>query len=197
MVEFDRLQQLWQAQTPPARTIDTTALSQAVGRYSGREERINALKLAAVVGVVGWGAFQTRQYPLALCGQALVLAGALLFLFLDWRNQHAIGRLNFAQASAGFARSAAAQLAEQREPFRRYLWLFAFFFGGGLHLMLWDVLRDRTPGSRLVVHAVWSAVLPLGYLLGRWVRILRFEKECRPLLDRLTALQQALEERAP
>ena len=194
MAGFEQLRQIWHSQSAP-HEFDTAGLRQAIGRYSKRQAWVGLVKLAAVLSAVAAGVVGAWGRPLALAGEALVLAGALVFLAIDWRNRRALERLDFTLASAEFVRGARARLEAQRDPFRRYGWLFAFFFGGGMNLMLWDALRERALGARIAIHLFWTAMLPVGYLAGRWVRTRRFDADARPLLERLAALERILGER--
>ena len=194
MVQFDELQKLWQSQPPPA--VDARALGDALGRYRTRQDRINTIKLAAILFCVATGAFKLRYEPALVCGMVLLGAAALLFLFSDWRNQRAIARLDFTQPSLAFVRAAAVRLSQQRQPFGRLFWLVLLIAGIILNWILLGALQQRPPLFRIVGHLLASAYPLLAYQFGKWVRARRFEAECRPLLDRLTALAQSLEEQA-
>jgi hypothetical protein len=196
MVRFEDLQDLWQHQQPPAGRTDTASLTRALSRYGRRQTWIFLAKLAAVVAVIGWQIAQSRGSFWALCGVALTAALAMVLLAVDWRNQRAISQLNFAEPSVEFVRNAMERLMEQREPFRKYYWPLMFFVVGAINLILGDLPDSITPLRRLAWHVICSALPFAGYEVGRRVRIRRFEAECRPLVDRLTALEHALEERS-
>lgn len=92
--------------------------------------------------------------------------------------------------SVAFVRDTVSRLREQREPFRRSYWLiFAV-------LAVFENLWAASLPVRGASH--WfAAAVPFGALeLGRRVRIRRFERECRPILDRLTAIERSLREEA-
>jgi hypothetical protein len=195
MVRFEDLQALWQHQKPPAGKADTASITRALRRYGRLQSWIIFAKLAAIIAVVGSQIERARVSAWALFAVALTAAFAMVLLTVDWRNQRAISRLNFAEPSAGFVRNAIERLIEQREPFRKYYWPFVLFLAGVINMVLLGLPRSTPPLRRLCWHLIGFALPFAVYELGRWIRARRFEAECRPLLDRLTALLHALEER--
>jgi len=105
-----------------------------------------------------------------------------------------ISRLNFAEPSAAFVRTAIDRLMEQREPFRKYYWPFMLALVVAMNLMFWSELGSRPRWSKYVWHFIGYALPFAAYPLGRELRIQRFEAECRPLVDRLVRMLEALEE---
>lgn len=195
MVRFEDLQDLWQHQQPLAARTGRASLTRALARYSRRLKWINLAKMVMVVVLLSWGMARSHRSIQVSCCLGTIGLGAIVFLALDWRNQQAISRLNFAEPSAEFVRKAIERLLEQREPYRKYYWPFVLFAAAGFNLMLLAPPNSVAPPlQRLLWHVVFSAMPFAIYELGRWVRARRFEAEARPLLDRLTALQQALEE---
>ncbi len=195
MVQFEELQRLWQSQPGPA--VDVTEITRALGFYGRRQNRLYAAKLAAVVLCVAVAATRLWRDHLALFGLGLIAVTALAILYWEWRNSRAVARLDFTQPSAGFVRAAIIRLERQREPARRPFWVLMAIAVLVLNWMVLQPLRARAPVFRLAAHLMVSLYPLLGYQAGKWVRAWRFEAECRPLLDRLAALERSLQERCP
>ena len=196
MVRFEDLQVLWQHQQPSAGRADTASITRDLARYGRRQYRIYLAKLVAITALLGWQIAHSKGSAPALCVVALMAALATVLLAVDWRNQRAISRLNFAEPSAEFVRSAIERLMEQREPFRKYYWPLMLFVVGVANFILGSLPNSITPLRRLSWHVIGSVLPFAGYELGRRVRFRLFEADCRPLVDRLTALEHALEERS-
>ena len=196
MERFEELQTLWQQHNPPAPRFDTTALTRDLRRFGRRQDAINLAKLIAVLAVISWQFAQSPRSAFVLCGLALEVVFVCLLLSVDWRNQRSIARLNFTDPSAAFVRSAIERLREQREPFRKFYWPFVLSLVGIINLIFLGLPRTVSALHRVTWHLVGSALPFAGYEIGRWVRARRFDAECLPLLRRLTAMQQALEERS-
>jgi len=195
MAEFEQLQQLWQAQRPPLASIEAASLSDALRRYSLRQNWIIAAKVLLVGGILGQAFyFLSHRSAGMIGGLSLVAAGALWALVADWRGQRAIARLNFAEPSAAFLRSAIARLRRQWNPFGPHYWPFLACMVAGMNLMFLDSLQSKTPFLRLLWHGFGTALPFAGYELGMRLRRRRFEAECRPLLERLIAMKTGLEE---
>lgn len=189
MAQFEELQQLWQHQPQPRHRLplrDAAALSTAFRRYGRRHDLINICKAAVVVFQLIFLVTQLRHRPVALFGGCLADFCAVLFLVRDWRTQRAIARLNFAAPSMDFLRNALARLEAQRNPFRIrefYIAMGGFWIGCNL------IFASRWPDitlARAAADLAFTTATPFAaYALGRWVRGKRFEKECRPLIERL------------
>jgi hypothetical protein len=195
MAQFEQLQELWQKQQILRVADLDPALVQAFRRFGRRQDWINAGKLVLVSLILGQALAFARHSFWMVVGLAVVAAGAYLMLVLDWRSQRAIARLDFAAPSVDFVRDAIARLKNQWQPFGRNYWIFLGCFVAGTNLTLLGALHTRTPLMRLVTHLAGSVLPCGGYEIGRRIRRIRFEHECRPLLDRLAALQSALGER--
>ena len=192
MAEFEELQQLWQRQPRRATPLnDAAELTNAFRRYGRRHDLIYLGKTVVI-------AFQLilllslLRHPLAIFGACLADFSAILFLVSDWRTQRAIARLNFAAPSLEFLRSAVARLEEQRNPFRsRHLFIALGGFWVGLGLMLADVWRQMP--LPVLALAIITAAPFLGYAQAVRIRRKRFEKRCRPLIERLESVLQTME----
>jgi hypothetical protein len=196
MAQFEELQQLWQQQ--PERAIallDAAALSSAFRRYGRRHDLINVGKVILIACQLIFLVAQLRHRPLALFGACLADFSAILFLVSDWRTQRAIARLNFAEPSVGFLRTAIARLNAQRNPFRtREFYIAMGGFWIGCNLMFTSHWRQMTLLRAFTGVAFTTATPFAAYAFGRWVRGKRFEKECRPLIDRLESVLRTIEE---
>jgi hypothetical protein len=195
MAQFEELQQLWQRQPQSAAPPhDAVALSHAFRRYGRRHDAIYFAKTIVIGCLLIFLLSLLRHRPLAAFGASLTVFSGILFMVSDWRAQRAIARLNFAEPSVAFLRSALAQLSAQRNPFRTRE--FNIAMGGiwiGCNLVLATTEPYITLFSALPHFAYSTAIIFGAYALGRWVRRNRFEKECRPLIDRLEALLQTME----
>jgi hypothetical protein len=197
MAEFEKLQELWR-QLPAPRTtpVDAMALTRAVGRYGRRQKWINIAKLALVVPLLSWAFARSHPSGWVAVGLVIVIVQVAVLLTIDWRNQRAVSRMNFAQPSAAFVRHAIGQLMEHREPFRKHFWPFLISLCTGTNLMVLGMAAQSPMSWRIFWHLFASLFPFLAYYGGAQVRRKRFDIECRSLVARLTAMQQALEERS-
>ena len=195
MAQFDELQQLWQRQPNPTMPPgDAAALSHAFRRYGRRHDLIYLGKTIVIACQLIFLVSILRHRPLALFGACLADFSAILFMISDWRTQRAIARLNFAAPSVAFLRSALARLHAQRNPFRSPE--FRIAMGGvwiGCNLIVASHWARMTLSDALLAHALMSATPFAGYAFGRWIRGKRFEKECRPLIERLDRVLEIME----
>jgi hypothetical protein len=195
MAQFEELQQLWQRQAQSAiPPHDAAELSHAFRRYGRRHDAIYFVKTIVIGCLLIVLLSLLRHRPLAAFGASLTVFSGILFMVSDWRSQRAIARLNFAEPSVAFLRSALARLHAQRNPFRTREFYIAM---GGTWIGCSLILASHWPQeaiSSLLPGFVAIAALPFAaYALGRWVRRKRFEEVCRPLIDRLEAVLQTME----
>ena len=195
MAEFEALQQLWQRHPQSAMAPhDAAALSNAFRHYGRRHDLIYLGKAIVIGCLLILLLSLLRQRALAAFGACLVVLSGILFLISDWRAQRAIARLNFAAPSVEFLRSAIARLHAQRNPFRTREFYIAM--GGiwtGCNLMFASMENPMTLSSALYALA-FSTAMPFGaYAFGRRIRRKRFEKQCRPLIDRLERVLEIME----
>jgi hypothetical protein len=194
MAPFEELQQLWQGQAQRSVSRrDAAALSSGFRRYGRRQDLIFLGKTVIIACQLIFLVWLLRHRPLALFGACIADFGAILFMVSDWRTQRAIARLNFAEPSVEFLRSALARLEAQRNPFRRREFFIAMggvWIGCNLMLTKWS---QRTFAGVLGVLAFTTALPFAAYGVGRWIRGRRFEMECRPLIDRLQSVLRTLE----
>jgi hypothetical protein len=199
MAQFEELQQLWQRQPQSAAPPhDAAALSHAFRRYGRRHDAIYFVKAIVIACMLILLLSLLRHRPLAAFGASLTVFSGILFMVSDWRAQRAIARLNFAEPSVAFLRSALARLYAQRNPFRTSEFYVAM--GGiwiGCNLMLSTMEFPMTLFRALYHFAYTTAIILAAYALGRWVRGKRFEKECRPLILRLEAVLETMEADRP
>src|SRR5258707_15513238 len=107
MAPFEELQQLWKGRTQlavPQR--DAAALSRYLRRYGRPHDLIFLGKTVVVACQLIFLVVLLRPRPLALFGACIADFSAILFMISDWRTQRAIARLNFAEPSVEFLRSA-------------------------------------------------------------------------------------------
>jgi hypothetical protein len=200
MAPFDELQSLWQSQQAPAAVAperEAVSLAQAFRRYGRRQDAINigkfvllALQLFLVVG-------RLRHDPLQMFGLTLADCSAVYFILSEWRSQRAIARLNFAAPSRDFVRNAIARLTAQRHPFKgRQMFIMMGGFWLGCTAMLVAGLKEMGLTKFLIREAAIT-VLPFVLVpFGNYLRAKRWNHECRPLVERLTALLEATQERS-
>ena len=196
MAQFEELQQLWQQQ--PQRTMppgDAAALSSAFRRYGRRHDLINLGKVIVIACQLIFLVSQLRHRPLALFGACVADFSAILFMVSDWRTQRAIARLDFGAPSVAFLRTAIARLSAQRNPFRtREFYIAMGGFWIGCNLMFASHWPQMTLSRAFTALAFTTATPFAAYAFGRWIRGKRFEKECRPLIDRLESLLKTMED---
>jgi hypothetical protein len=195
MAQFEELQQLWRRQPPPAMAPHHAAeLSGALRRYGRRHDLIylgKAFVIACQLALLVW---LLRHRPLALFGACLADFSAILFLISDWRSGRAIGRLNFAAPSVDFLRDSLARLHAQRHPFgTREFYIAICGFSVGCGLLLASVWPRMTLSQDVLLLAVLAAEAFGGYALAVRIRRNRFEKRCRPLIERLESVLQIME----
>jgi hypothetical protein len=196
MAEFEQLQHLWQAQRSPLLTaMEAAPLSEALRRFSRRQHWIIAFKVLLVGGILGQAFYQLANRSAGtIGGLVLVGAGSLWAVIADWRGQRAISRLNFAEPSAAFLRTAIEKIRRQWDPFGPHYWPFLACMVAGMNLMFLDSMQSKTPVMRLLWHSFGTALPFAGYEIGLRLRRRRFEVQCRPLLDRLIDMKAGLEE---
>jgi len=195
MGQFEQLQELWQQQPQPRMApVDGEALTRAFARYGRRQDWINIAKIVAIATVMVWELAHLRRSALSLAGLAMVAAVAATLVAIDWRSQRVISRLNFAEPSAAFVRTTIGRLMEQRDPFRKYCWPFMLTMVAAMNLMFWSTLGSNPTWSKYAWHFIGSGMPFPAYAVGRRFRIQRFEAECRPLVDRMVRMLEALEE---
>jgi hypothetical protein len=198
MVPFEELQELWQSQ--PAAIAEPAALraaelTEAFRRYGRRQSYINVVRLGAVLFQIVWILVKTVRTPLTLCALGLLVLGESVYLFSDWRNQLGIARLNFTGPSLEFVRTSIQRLSEQRNPLRRHFWLLVVTVAGGMNLLALARGQHFTLLERLAYHLTACAAPFAAVVLGLKIRGKRWRYECLPLVERLRAIEHALEER--
>jgi hypothetical protein len=188
MTRFEDLQELWQGQPGPAvASADIAALTRSLHIYGQRQKWVFGGKLLAVSSILGWSLARCHR-PNQIAGLVLVGVAAAMLLTVELRNQRRISKLDFTAPSLPFVRGAIATLKGQINPFRRVYWLFMATVVLSMNL----VLGSAPP---IWVRLIASSLPFGGVELGLWVRRKRLADECRPLLQQLSAMQAALEER--
>jgi hypothetical protein len=189
MAQFDKLQELWQQQSGPAvSAADAARLAQSMQAYRRRQAWINAGKTVVIAAVFAGTISRARLTPGAIVGFSLIGLAAAALLIREFRSQQAIASLDFGAPSLGFVRETIARLNDHRESIRRYYWPMMGSMVIGLNLIL-------TGTHRLWPRILASGLPFLAFELGMRVRRRRFEVECRPLLEQLSAMRAALEDR--
>ena len=199
MAQFEDLQQLWQRQPRRAMPLaDAAALRHVFRRYGRRQDAINLVKTIVIASQLIFLLSQLRHRPLAAFGACVADFSAILFLISDWRAQRAIARLNFAEPSVAFLRSALARLHAQRDPFHtREFYIAMGGVGIGCILLIANLQLDVPLLLTLPAYGFAAVTMFAAFALGRWVRRERFEKECRPLIDRLETVLETMEADRP
>jgi hypothetical protein len=188
MAQFEKLQELWQAQAaPPVRVEDTLHVTRSLREYGRRQSVINTVKTLIVMAILTWSATRFPATPRPIVGFALIGLASLSLIVRDWRTQRDIARSDFSAPSLRFIEERIARLKEQRDPYRRYYWAVMAAVVMGMNL------ADES--HRWWVRLPFSALPFLGFEAGMWVRRKRFEAECLPLIEKLSAMRRSFEER--
>lgn len=196
MVEFDELRQLWQKQAQPDSALapDGRAMSEVLRRFHRRQTVINCLRASLLLFMAIFVPIRNHMGPTAVAGVALLFVGMTIYLVEDWRNQIGIARLDFAKPSAGFVESSLLRLRDMRYPFRRTFWVLIVSMVCGMNLITWSAEHHSTVFKTALMHSNATAFPFLAYWLGVKIRAKRFDLECGPILEKLLAMRQAMEE---
>ncbi len=198
MVEFDELRQLWQKQAQPetVMALDGRAMSEVMRRFHRRQTVINCVRAASLVFMAIWAPLKAHMALHVIVGIGLIAIGAAIFLTDDWRNQLGIARLDFTKPSSDFVESSLERLNDMRYPFRRTFWAFLITMVVGFNVMWWSPANHTSLFRTVVVHSNATAFPFLAYWLGAKIRAKRFDVECRPIVEKLLSMKQALAERS-
>lgn len=193
MGEFERLQALWQSQEA-ASGPSVADLMRGVRRHSRKHLGIYAVKTVLVLALTVVMVAAVRESALAMAGVILVVAGAAVTIGIDWMAHVTLARLEFTAPASGFARAAIQKLRRLERP--RGVQYAALLLGpvAGLNLMELALLHDLAWEWRVSAHLGLSLAVLAGAWGGLRVRSRRFERETRPLIERLEAFE---EERFP
>jgi hypothetical protein len=186
METFEELQALWQNQTTPSR-ISVEDLMRHVRSHSRKHVTIFAVKSTAVAMLTVVMLAVVRGSPAVLAGVLLVAAGAAVTLAVDWMAHVTLARLEFTAPAAGFVSTALQRLRRLARP--RPVQYAAVLAGliGGLNVMEAALLHGVPWEWRLAAHLFLSTLAMVAGWGGLRVRARRFERETRPLIDRLEA----------
>lgn len=194
MVEFDELRQLWQKQAQPdyALALDGRAMREVLRRFHRRQTVINCLRASLLLFMAIFVPIRAHMAPAVVAGIAFLFVGAAIYLVEDWRNQIGIARLDFTKPSVGFVETSLRRLEDMRYPFRRTFWVFLVSVVCGMNLISWP--HHSTVFKTVLMHTNATAFPFLAYWLAAKVRAKRFDLECRPIMEKLLAMRQAVEE---
>jgi len=186
METFEELQALWRNQTTAPR-ISVEDLMRRVRGHSRKHLTIFAAKTTAVAVLTGVMLSVLRGSPAALAGALLVAAGAAVTLGVDWMAHATLARLEFTAPAAGFVSAALQKLRRLARP--RPVQYAGFLAGlvAGLNVMVAALLHGVPWGWRLAAHLFLSMLAIVAGWVGLRVRARRFERETRPLIERLEA----------
>jgi hypothetical protein len=184
MPDFEELQVLWQSQGegPGPRAED---LVRDLRRHGRKHALIYTVKGIVVLAMAAVMLVVVRDAPMARAGVMMVLAGAAAIMAVDSLAHRVVGRLEFTDSASAFARAAAAALRRLEKPHRaQYL---AFLLGplAGLNVLEAHYLRGSDWEVRLAMHLGLSLFSLGAFWAGFRVRSRRYERETRPLLERL------------
>lgn len=197
MVEFDELRHLWQSQAQPdsSLALDGRAMSDVLRRFHRRQTIINCFRASLLLFLVIYAPIKTHLALHAIAGIALVGIGLTIYLVEDWRNQIGIARLDFTKPSADFVESSIQRLRDMRYPFRKTLWIFLVCAIAGFNA-LWATPEHHATVYKAILYHASATVFPfVSVWLGAKIRAKRFDLECRPIVEKLLSMRQALEER--
>jgi hypothetical protein len=196
MVPFEELKELWQSQPVALAEPDAqraAELTAAFRRYGRRQNYINSVRLGSLLVMIVW-VLKANRTPLILSGLSLIVLGVSVYLFSDWRNQLGIARLNFTEPSLEFVRTTLKRLFGQRDPMRPHFWFLVVTLAGGMNLLVLANDARLAPLERVAQHLSACAAPFAMYVLGLRIRGKRWRYECLPLVERLRAIERALEE---
>lgn len=196
MAPFDELQVLWQSQsTPLPPRFDAAAVTNEFRRYGRRQDIINIFKSILLAGALIQVLSVARHRPLFLFAFSVILFSGVLALIAEWRNQRAIASFDFTAPSIPFVRDTLARLHQQRNPLRTRE--FTILFGAifiGYNLLVINSYSKWTVPQRILGHTIATVFPVIIYFFARQVRAHRWNKECAPLVERLTLLLDTLGE---
>ncbi len=188
MARLEELQELWQSQPQGAQAVDSRGMHVALRRFGRRQNLIYTVKAVLVVAV-GWLGLRSLKFSaISAAGTALLAGGAMAILIADWRRQLSIARLDFAKPSAGFVESVLERLHNSNMAFRKLMWLYMIPVCVGVNLLF--------VANSIAAHLAATLGPLAGCAVGLKLRAKRFAGEYRPIIERLTAMKEALEERA-
>jgi len=195
MVEFDELRHLWQSQHTPdtPRALDGRAMTEVLRRFHRRQTVINCVRCALLLFALIWAPLHTED-SVKLAGVMLVLIGAAIYMFIDWRNQVGVANLDFTRPSVEFVENGIERLRDVRNPFRRTFWCFIGTTAVGFNLMHLTPAHPVSWEWRVVNHASATALPFAAYWLGLWIRRKRIEKDVQPIEEKLFSMRESLQE---
>lgn len=196
MVEFEELRQLWQKQVQPdsALALDGRSMTDILRRFHRRQTIFNCVRASMLLFMIVWVPLNAHMAGTVTAGIAFLGVGLTIYLVEDWRNQIGIARLDFTKPSAGFVESSIQRLHDMRYPFRRTFWVFIVSAVVGMNLLTWAPAHHATVYRTVLTHTNATAFPFFAYWLGSKIRAKRFDLECRPIMEKLLAMRQALEE---
>jgi hypothetical protein len=220
MANFDELQTLWQSQASlplrlPASAlpggvrqarqhldtfdvwveIQPSTLSGALRRLGRKQDIINIVKALLIVFAFVNTLVNAAGRPVVFMVSMAILFVAAVGVFIEWRIQRGIARLDFSACSVDFVRNAIARMQAQRNPYHTpaYVALFAAVFVG-YNLLVVAAWPKLPMERRIFWHAMTVMAPAASYALGRWIRARRFNSGYRPVIERLRLLLELLEE---
>src|SRR5215472_11715228 len=95
-LQFEALQAVWQNQPQPTiEAPDVTRLTESLRRYVRRIRLVYAIKLVLVAAVVAFSVRHSMSSPPATASIIFVAAVGSVLLYVDWRSQRTLARLDF------------------------------------------------------------------------------------------------------
>lgn len=194
MEQFDALQALWKRHgSRDASGLLAGALAARLKRYGRYELSIGMLKIglvsAAVVPAVWWLLRARPASPVMTAGVLWSAAAIGALVILQWREQRALARLDYAAPSAEFINAAIDTLERVQSSAVTHAQFLAGALIIGLNAIAWGSAVPAGPLARTLVHAACT-LLPLGaYRVGVAVRRGRAEKALGPLLRQLRQIR--------
>lgn len=82
----------------------------------------------------------------------------------------------------------------ERKLFTLFLPLFVVVALSGFNLMYLDLFLGEDRGTRILYHLVMSGSVLIGFVVGLTVRIKRFHKQFRPILERIKKFRDEAEQ---
>jgi hypothetical protein len=195
MAGFDELQALWQGQPRPAvPAAEIAELRRGLREYARRVNRIYVVKAAALPVLIGSILALGNPSRTVLAAVAALAVVAATLVAFDWHRQRAIGRLDFTSVSVAFVRQTIQRLEGQRDFLRHHYWLLL-----GALVLFENAWFGSMPGpwsvqQRIGWHLFATGLPVIALEGGRAVRRWRFNRECRPLIERLRAIEESLRE---
>ncbi len=193
MDQFEELQALWASQpVSDASGGQAATLAARLKRYGRREVSIGVVKLAVVSALLAPALWWLVGHPgislFVTIGTAWCAASIVAVLALQWAQQRAIARLDYAAASSDFVRTAIDVLQRHQASAVTHARLATGALVIGLNLVVFGAVAGPAVAPRVTAHLIGTALLLVAFAFGVSVRRKRAAATCGPLVRQLSDL---------